>query len=116
MKKKEIRKLDNIVKQQVKERDNYTCQFPGCGKSGKGMHCHHIFTVRNRATRWYKLNLILLCPGHHTFRIDSAHKAPADFIEFIKERLGEKEYDALRLLAHTVVRNQTYESVVEELA
>jgi len=115
MTRKELKKLDRIVKAQIRERDNYHCQFPGCNKEGKGLHVHHIYSVMNRSTRWYKPNLILLCPGHHTFRADSAHKAPADFMEFIRERLGEDAYEALKFRAHQVVRKLEFETVLRSL-
>jgi hypothetical protein len=41
--------------------------------------------------------------AHHVFSSGfSAHKTPAEFIEWIKELKGEEWYDALRLKANSI--------------
>lgn len=103
--------------QAVKERDNYTCRR--CLRSytppTKALDAHHIFgracgtctgyyTVNGkRVPGWKKphyckrLDLdmgITLCVGDHR---SWAHAKPWEFHEWIREVMGWKDYDALRL-------------------
>ena len=49
----------------VKERDGYTCQYPGCG-SQKMLHAHHIRNFKNNPLLRYSLvNGITYCEKHH---------------------------------------------------
>ena len=52
----------------VRERDNSTCQFPGCGKQGKGLDTHHIAMRSLRPDlRFDVSNGITLCRPHHSW-------------------------------------------------
>ena len=53
-------------KLKARERDNFTCQFPGCKKRGKGnqVHAHHKIP-RSVGGSDDLDNLITLCPKHH---------------------------------------------------
>lgn len=53
-------------KRKARERDNYTCQFPECGKRHKGVgtHAHHKIPVSIGGEHSLE-NLITLCAKHH---------------------------------------------------
>lgn len=57
---------------EVKERDRYTCQHPGCTvrevpKEGVYLHVHHVRPLSRGGTN-SKANLISLCETHHKRR------------------------------------------------
>ena len=89
----------------VKELAGNKCEY--CGKTDQ-LNSHHIFSRSNRLLRWDVTNGICLCAGHHTLKSDfSAHKTPADFIEWVKEHRGIAWYEDLRLRAkQTVASNE----------
>src|ERR1051325_118369 len=50
----------------VRERDNYTCRWPGCGFYSQHIHAHHIHTRRQRPDlRHDPANGAALCNEHH---------------------------------------------------
>lgn len=82
------KKLDDIWREIVKLQwhkriGKDVCAVPGCGN--KGTNCHHIFTRIKRSTRWEPLNGIVLCAGHHTMNIPSAHKLPPNNPNWFKD-------------------------------
>lgn len=51
---------------EVRERDNYICQFPGCFKGGKSIDTHHIAPRSLRLDlKFVVSNGVALCRGHH---------------------------------------------------
>jgi hypothetical protein len=52
------------------------CAVPGC--SNLGNNPHHIFSRKNKGTRWDLKNGIILCAYHHSLGIPSAHNCPVD--------------------------------------
>lgn len=99
-----IKRLDDLWSEKIKQRDNFKCVK--CGKD-KYLNSHHIFSRSKRSTRWYLPNGITLCVGCHTFSSNfSAHKTPAEFIEFVKTRNGEQWYDDLRRQANSIDKNK----------
>lgn len=73
-KKAEIKELDEMWKQKVKDRDNWCCQV--CKKKVTGRNCnaHHILPRTLKKTRWDTNNGMTLCAYHHTLGMWSAHK------------------------------------------
>jgi len=53
------------------------------------LNCHHIEDRNNWALRFDIYNGVLLCPTHHKFGIDSAHKAPVWFLTKLSNRIVE---------------------------
>jgi len=51
------------LKNEIKKRDNFTCQNPGCNKTNNFLHIHHINYKKNQNS---PLNLITLCRPCHT--------------------------------------------------
>jgi len=53
---------------EVRERDDYTCQFPGCGKQSKSIDTHHIAMRSLRPDlKRDTSNGICLCRPHHNW-------------------------------------------------
>ena len=80
------------------------CEY--CGKESN-LNSHHIFSRSRMNLRWDTDNGICLCVGHHIFSEFSAHKDPIDFIEWLKEKRGEKWYTNLRAKSQTIVKFST---------
>lgn len=98
------KKLDDKWSLEVKERAGFKCEY--CQNEHKPLNSHHIFSRSNKAVRHDLDNGICLCVGHHTFSSKfSAHKTPAEFIEWIKEYRGLDWYERLRAKARRVKKN-----------
>lgn len=53
-------------KREVRERDNYTCQFPKCGYYSKHIDVHHIAKRSQRPDlKFESSNAVCLCREHH---------------------------------------------------
>jgi len=92
--------LDREWSEAIKELAGRKCEY--CGKT-EYLNSHHIFSRSNMKLRFDINNGICLCSGHHTLKSDfSAHKTPADFIEWIKEYRGLEWYEELRRKAKQV--------------
>lgn len=94
MTKKETNKLDKLWSKLVRLKAKNKCEY--CYKKER-LNSHHIFSRSNRSTRWDVNNGVCLCVGHHTFGNMSAHKAPLEFAEWLKEKRGEQWYNELRM-------------------
>ena len=104
---KSIRKeLDELWAELVKKRAGYKCE-----RSGKTryLNSHHIFSRSNLSVRWDLDNGVCLNAGWHTLQTNSAHKAPIEFIEWIKDKRGEKWYQELRIKANQIKKWSTPE-------
>lgn len=58
------------------------CEFPGC-KNTETLVSHHLFSRRNKSVRYCPENAMLLCCGHHTANVVSAHRSPDLFKQLI---------------------------------
>ena len=86
---------------EVKERADYKCEY--CGAI-KYLNSHHIFSRRNKSVRFDVDNGCCLCSKHHVFSLEfSAHKAPMEFSEWIKEKRGVEWYERLRQKALQII-------------
>jgi len=79
-------KLDKLWSLKVKELAGYACEY--CGKDTT-LNSHHIYSRSKKSVRWCLLNGVCLCVSHHTFSSTfSAHKTPAEFIDWIELNRG----------------------------
>lgn len=86
----------------VKLRDKNRCTY--CGRKDR-LNSHHIFSRSKKSTRYSLDNGITLCASCHTLSSGfSAHKTPAEFIEWVKEKKGLEWYERLREEARTIVK------------
>lgn len=111
MKKKEITKLDILFSEAVKIESGHKCLM--CGKTTH-LNCHHFYSRSSQSVRWHIPNGVALCSGHHTLSNNSAHKAPADFVDFMVNERGEKWLDDLREKKNTITK-QFFEEVKQDL-
>ena len=93
-----------------KERDCNQWQIcEWCGKT-INLQCCHIFSRRFLVTRWDHNNALCLCAGCHR----KGHDKPPEFVEFIKDYLGTRKYNALRRKAKTSIKKVNLEEVCEK--
>ena len=111
MKKNEIKMLDKLWSEAVKIAAGNKCE-----KSGKTryLNSHHFYSCSNQSVRWYIPNGVCLTSGNHTLCNDSAHKAPADFVEYMIEQRGEEWLNELRVRKNTI-KKQFFHEVKEYL-
>ena len=100
MKKSNITKLDKSWSEKVRE-------YGMCEKCHKlsPLNAHHFYSRSVRSVRWDTDNGFCLCVGCHTFSSHfSAHKTPAEFVEWAIERRGKKWYDSLKKRKNQTVK------------
>jgi len=89
-----IRRSDTLFRQYLLKLRGERCEH--CGRKGK-VEVSHFFGRRKEATRYCEKNCSLLCNYcHRTF-----HERPADYVEWMKEKLGDGEYKKLVLASNT---------------
>ena len=85
------RKLDYLLSQVVRRKG--FCQK--CG-SNQFLQAAHVFSRKNRSTRWMKDNVFCLCAKCHWY----FHQNPVIFAEWVKGMLGNQRYCFLKMLAN----------------
>ncbi len=100
--------VDKIWSEAVKEKAGHKCEY--CGAI-KYLNSHHIFSRSNHTTRWDIDNGICLCAKHHVLGNFSAHKAPLEFSEWIKEIRGEKWFNELLSKSRKMVATIDYAKI-----
>jgi len=81
-------KLERLVKDYVKQRDNNTCQY--CGKRVTGSDCHasHVIPVSRDGRLAYEPdNLKVLCMNHH---LQGWHLHPIEFGKWFTDKFPER--------------------------
>lgn len=64
-----------------------------CGMNDyEKLQCAHIYSRDYKSLRWDLKNMVCLCASCHFW----GHKNPILFAEFVKEYLGDYEYQALK--------------------
>jgi len=110
-------KLDIAWSKLVKLRANMKCEIQGCTHKPT-LNSHHIFSRKNRSTRWDVENGICLCIGHHTMSSKfSAHGNPIAFTYWLEEYKGSDWIDALSKKSHSIRKWHKFEKeeLLEEL-
>ena len=76
------------------------CEY--CGKDSY-LNAHHFYSRSALSTRWVLENGFCLCSGHHTLSSTfSAHKTPANFVEWAIETRGLDWYANLKKRHNTI--------------
>lgn len=88
-----IKVADKLISELVHQRDKHICQR--CGRPGN--NAHHIFSRKYLSCRHLPQNLILLCFACH---LHVAHGEPEKFRDFIIQRIGQSEFDRLKVSAY----------------
>ena len=94
LEKKERNRKDKEWKEKIKSLYGNKCAIPGC-LNIKRLNAHHIIPIEIKKFRHDEKNGILLCPGHHKFFINSAHKDPLGFF-IILEKFYSAQLNYLR--------------------
>tara|TARA_R110002020_G_scaffold73987_1_gene189650 strand:- start:11717 stop:12076 length:360 start_codon:yes stop_codon:yes gene_type:complete len=100
MKKAISKKLDKAWADKVKEYG--MCE--SCHKTSY-LNAHHFYSRSIRVVRWNVDNGFCLCVGCHVFSSSfSAHKTPAEFVEWAVDRRGIRWYEDLKELKNTMIK------------
>jgi len=98
----------------VKIRANYKCEYPGCNATNR-LNAHHIYSRSNYSVRWSLNNGVCLCSSHHSLGNFSIHKAPINFIEWLRNDRGEDWYEDLKAEAADEYNNKLLPQIEEYL-
>lgn len=109
MLKKDVKKLDKIWADKIKERANYVCEY--CLEEGKKVEAAHIVGRSYRTLRWDLQNGMCLCTGCH-FAYDK-HLPEAYKIRRIV--IGNERLNRLLEAKKVIAKNQDYEEIKEYL-
>lgn len=90
-----IKIADKLWSQIVLERDGRICQYTGCGKPGNNPH--HWMSRKYLNTRHNPDIGITLCWAHH---LHIAHGEPEKFRDFLIQRIGQAQFDRLKVSAY----------------
>lgn len=86
--KKQIKKLDGLVKLAIKLRDHYTCQKCKLKVSGSNCHASHVVPISaGMRLRWEMWNLKVLCYHHH---INWWHKNPMESGKWFEKKFPDR--------------------------
>lgn len=90
-------KIDAVFSTFIRTRDNWTCQYPGCGlrvlPPTNIIQCSHFYTRGARSVRWDPDNCDAVCNRHHQFL---EGRKNAEYTWWKLEQLGKKRFDALK--------------------
>lgn len=94
-----VTKQDRIFSRYIRERDGWTCQRCKTRYTPptNALHCAHMFTRGKWSTRLDPRNAVALCYGCHQ-HMDSH---PCLKAQFFRRRLGDVEFEALKLASNT---------------
>ena len=94
---------DVIWSKYIRTRDNWTCQR--CGTKyhppTSALHCSHFWSRGNWSVRFDFFNCQALCYGCHSYLGGN----PQEHREFILNKLGQKEFDALQKRRNTPLKS-----------
>ena len=113
MKKQLSKKLDKLWSDKIKEYG--MCEY--CHKT-KPLNAHHVYSRSIRSVRWDIDNGFCLCVGCHVFSSSfSAHKTPAEFVEWAVEKRGTQWYETVKERKNTVIKftDDDYEEIALKL-
>jgi hypothetical protein len=99
---KRIELLDTLFSEAIRLRDDFTCQK--CGHQNKSAQTAHIWTRNNYSTRWDMENALCLCYMCHIRGFHSAHREPAEFMEWVHQRMGDERWEELRARSMNTVK------------
>lgn len=100
MRRKLIKELDSLWSLAVKLRVGNRCEK--CGKT-RYLNSHHFYSRSAMSVRWSMENGFSLCSGCHVLSSKfSAHKTPAEFVEWAKEKRGLEWYEKIRRQFNTI--------------
>lgn len=108
------KQLELLVKEYVKRRDNYTCQYCHLEVTGTNCHASHVIPVSRSANLQFDpLNMKVLCFHHH---INWWHKNPLEAGEWYRQTFPERwEYlEALYKLPTVPTKEWQLQELIDE--
>lgn len=100
-----IRKSDKLFREYLLKTRGERCEY--CGRVGK-VEVSHFFGRRSEATRQDLDNCQLICSYHHRL----FHERPNDYSEWIKKKMGKKEFNKLTLRASSIQKKDEKLAVI----
>ncbi len=94
---------DDVFREIIRLKYKWICQMTGELLDKYTGDVSHIFSRSYLRTRWDETNAVLLKKGKHKF---FAHKYPEKFRDWVIARIGQEEFDRLKL--RTRVRGTIY--------
>lgn len=82
-------------------------EYGMCEKCNKttSLNAHHFYSRAIRSVRWDVENGFCLCVGCHVFSSKfSAHKTPAEFVEWAVKKRGEEWYESVQKKKNSVIK------------
>lgn len=104
-----IRQSDKLFREYILATRPHRCEH--CGRSypeGKGLELSHFYGRRSEATRQDPDNIDLICNYCHRI----FHERPAEYVEFKKKKMGEKEFAKLTIRANSVQKKDEKLAVI----
>lgn len=94
---------DNLFSKLVRMKAKWICErcFKNCEGEKAYYDCSHFYSRKNRSVRFDFENAAALCRGCHFYFGEHPHEHSV----FFWKRLGEEKFNALRVRAHTPVKN-----------
>ena len=93
------RKADKLFSEWVRKEGK--CEW--CNRTNVRFEAAHIFSRRYLSTRYQPINCLCLCSACHR----KAHDQPVEFVEWVKNYLGEDIYVELRYQAKVRIQKGT---------
>lgn len=93
-----LRQTDILFSRYIRKRAGWHCERCGKGyeEGDRGLHASHYFSRKNENTRFCPLNVFSHCFGCH----QHLGSNPEEFRDWVIKKIGQKEYDKLKLRAH----------------
>jgi len=103
-------KTDALFSELVRERANWVCEYSGedFSHNHHGLHCSHLFGRRAKGTRWHPLNAFAHSQNSHRHLEEN----PAVFAEWARKKLGEANYDRVRILFHKPTKFSAFDKEI----
>lgn len=84
-------------------------------KGTSHLNAHHYVGRRNRSTRYYIPNGVVLCAKHHTFGTQSAHQDPEWFRQKMIKKRGEDWMKDLVKQSNKIYKSTDYDKILKHL-
>jgi len=89
-----IKANDDLFREIIRIRDNWTCQRTGIKLNKNNADCAHLFSRDYKRIRWDESNACLLRKGIHK---NWAHVKYEEFRDWFIQRIGQDEFNRLKL-------------------
>ena len=104
-----LRRDDILFSQYLRKKRNYICEvckrfFP----QGHGLQVSHFWSRKHECTRFSEVNCDIACIGDHM----KFEQDPALYADWKLKKLGQKEYNKLKLAVHLSCKKDIIKNVM----